>query len=155
MTQQVAHILKTLRETTTIQPKQCSADTEISNAHPTVSSDVLRERHLALRHLTDMTLPYDGATDRATGQTNEKQCHQTRSTRVHRRSASHRTNTKSRYFFGKRRQNTRINLWTTEAMLGVSWTHTCYARVCHQTCSTRQNHLAINNSSHQHERAVR
>ena len=56
MTQQVAHILKTLRETTAIQPKQCSAYPEISNAHPAVSSSVLRERHLAVN---DAPLSHD------------------------------------------------------------------------------------------------
>ena len=73
MTQQAAHIVKTLHETTTIQPKQCSAFAEISNAHPTVSSDVLRERHLALSHLTDMTLPYDDSTDRTIQQSSLQQ----------------------------------------------------------------------------------
>ena len=65
----------------------------------------------SVSHLTDITLPHDGSKDRTTRhssvkrrqnnrsnfeslqdvQTNEKQCHQTHSTREHRRSARHRT----------------------------------------------------------------
>ena len=67
-----------------------------------------------MSHLTDIALPYDGSKDRATRhssvkrrqnnrsnfeslqdvRTDEKLWHQTRSTREHRRSTRHRTNTK-------------------------------------------------------------
>ena len=84
MTQQAAHILKSLHETTTIQPKQCSAYPDISNEHPTVSSDVLRECDLAAneapcQHDHAMTMPCDDSTDLAIRQSSVKRRQNNRS----------------------------------------------------------------------------
>ena len=66
MTQQAADILKTLHETTTIQPKQCSHmqkfQTRAQRRHQTCSVNGISR---SVSHLTDMTLPYDDSTDRA------------------------------------------------------------------------------------------
>ena len=61
--------------TTTKAPRQCSECQETSNGRPTLLSDVLRERHLAVNEspLTNMNMPCDDSTDRTIQQSSLQQ----------------------------------------------------------------------------------